>query len=128
MSNKIKGKYGEDLAVNYLIKNKYKIIERNYHFSRYGEVDIIALEPNGGGTLCFIEVKTRSSEAFGSAFEAITHTKLEKIRKCAMFYIQNVKNAQFKFKNFRIDAISVLLYGEIASGEPKITHLKNIEF
>ena len=125
MSNKIKGKYGEDLAVNYLIKNKYKIIERNYHFSRYGEIDIIALAPEFGGTLCFIEVKTRSSDAFGSAFEAITKTKLEKIKKCAMAYLPK---CPVKFKRHRIDAVSVLLYGDETSKEPNITHLKNIEF
>ena len=49
MSNKIKGKYGEDIAVKYLIKNGYKIVERNYHFSRYGEIDITMniLKENG---------------------------------------------------------------------------------
>ena len=102
MSNKIKGKYGEDIAVNYLIKNKYKIIERNYHFSRYGEVDIIALDKN---TLCFIEVKTRSNDKFGTPFEAVTKTKLNKIYKCAMSYISK---PDIKIKSFRIDAISVL--------------------
>lgn len=122
MSNKIKGKYGEDLAVNYLIKNKYKIIERNYRFSRYGEVDIIALDKD---TLCFVEVKTRSSDVFGTAFEAVTKTKLDKIRKCALFYIQN---PECKFKNYRIDAVSVLLYGDNTAKEPEITHIKNIEF
>lgn len=120
MSNKIKGKYGEDIAVNYLIKNKYKIIERNYHFSRYGEIDIIALDKN---TLCFIEVKTRSNNKFGTPFEAVTKAKLDKIRKSAIAYVANSKTS---FKTFRIDAISILLYGD--TDTPQITHIKNIEF
>lgn len=122
MSNKIKGKYGEDIAVNYLIKNKYKIIQRNYHFSRYGEVDIIALDKN---TLCFIEVKTRSNDKFGTPFEAVTKTKLNKIYKCAMSYISK---PDIKIKSFRIDAISVLLFGDADSKAPEIAHIKNIEF
>ena len=84
MSNKIKGKYGEDIAVKYLIKNGYKIVERNYHFSRYGEIDIIALDKD---TLCFIEVKTRTTEKFGTGFEAVNRTKLSKIYKCALSYL-----------------------------------------
>lgn len=122
MSNKIKGKYGEDLAVNYLIKNGYKILDRNYRFSRYGEIDIIALEKN---TLCFIEVKTRSSNAFGTPFESITNLKLAKIKKSAMAYISS---SPVKFKNFRIDGISVLLTSKSGETEPEISHLKNIEF
>jgi len=125
MSNKIKGKYGEDLAVNYLIKKGYKIIERNYRFSRYGEVDIIALDPAFGGTLSFIEVKSRSSNAFGTAFEAITPLKLDKIRKCALSYLPLAK---CKFKNYRIDAISVSLHAGKDEKEPEIKHIKNIEF
>lgn len=121
MSNKIKGKYGEDIAANFLIKNGYKILERNYHFSRYGEIDIIALDKN---TLCFIEVKTRSSNRFGTPFESITKTKLDKIKKSAYSYLQN--NACYK--NFRIDAVSVFLKSDENSAEPVINHIKNIEF
>lgn len=120
MSNKNKGKYGEEFAVNYLIKNGYKILEKNYHFSRYGEIDIIALDKN---VLCFIEVKTRSSDKFGTPFEAITKSKLDKIRKSALFYLQNSKTF---YENSRIDAISVFLSGE--NTEPRIKHIKNIEF
>ncbi len=122
MSNKIKGKYGEDTAVNYLIKNGYKILERNYHFSRYGEIDIIALD---GGTLCFIEVKTRSSNRFGTPFESITKTKLDKIRKTAYFYMQNTP---VNFTGFRIDAVSVFLAADGVETSPLINHIKNVEF
>ena len=122
MSNKIKGKYGEDLAVNYLIKNGYKILDRNYHFSRYGEVDIIALDTSCS-TLCFVEVKACTSDKFRTAFEAITSLKLDKIRKCALFYIQNTK---CRFKNHRIDAVSVVFGAGL--NEPEIKHIKNVGF
>ena len=73
MSNIQKGKYGEELAAEFLIKSGYKIIDKNYKFSRYGEIDIIALEKD---TLCFIEVKTRTNNNFGSGLEAVTKEKL----------------------------------------------------
>ena len=122
MSNKIKGKYGEDIAVKYLIKNGYKIVERNYHFSRYGEIDIIALDKD---TLCFIEVKTRTTEKFGTGFEAVNRTKLSKIYKFALSYLSIAK---IPYKNYRIDVVSILLTANETDKEPKITHIKNVEF
>ena len=102
MSNKIKGKYGEDLAVNYLIKNGYAIVERNYRFSRYGEVDIIALDKD---VLCFVEVKTRTSRAFGDPLEAINFKKQQKIRAVATAYL---KQHHILDCNCRFDAIAVM--------------------
>ncbi len=122
MSNKIKGKYREDVAVNYLIKNGYKILDRNYHFSRYGEVDIIAYDKKEN-TLCFVEVKARSNDKFGSPLEAITALKLAKIYKCALSYLPK---SPVKCSKFRIDAIAVILHQ--AGLEPEIDHIKNIEF
>lgn len=121
MSNKIKGKYGEDIAVKYLIKNGYKIVERNYHFSRYGEIDIIALDKD---TLCFIEVKTRTTEKFGTGFEAVDRIKLSKIFKCTLSYLSSTK---IPYKNYRIDVISILLTGNRDAKEPEVNHIKNIE-
>ena len=117
MSNIEIGKYGEDLACEFLIKNKYKIIDRNYKFSRYGEVDIIALDKD---ELCFIEVKTRRTNTFGTPMEAVTKDKLLKIFKCIKNY---TSKTNLKYNKTRIDVISI----EIKNNEPKITHLKNIE-
>ena len=56
MNNKLlTGKNGEDFAQVFLIRNGYKIIERN-HWKPWGELDIIALAPDK--TLVFVEVKT----------------------------------------------------------------------
>lgn len=114
MNNISTGKKGEELAYNYLIKKGYKILETNKRFSRFCEIDIIALDQK---TLVFCEVKTRRTTVCGSPLEAITKTKYQNIKKGIFYYIQ--ENPQYK--NFRIDAISIVL-------EPKleITHLKNI--
>ncbi len=118
MSNIQKGKYGENLAAEYLTKNKYQIIDRNYKYSRYGEIDIIALSPDK--ELCFIEVKTRTNDKFGTPMEAITKNKLLKIFASMQNYLAKV---EFKYKKTRIDAISI----ELNQTPPKITHIKNIE-
>lgn len=113
--NKLKGNIGEDIAVKYLSSLGYEIIERNWHFSTFGEIDIIAKEKN---ILIFVEVKTRKSLSFGHPFEAINEKKIIQIKKIANAYM--VENKQ-KYQNCRIDGISVLL-----TKPPKIEHIKNI--
>lgn len=115
MSNKVIGAKGEEIAQDYIKKQGYKIIETNKRFSRFCEIDIIAKDKD---TLVFLEVKTRSSEFCGSPLEAITKTKYENIKTGLFTYLQDSK---IKYKNFRIDAISIILKPEI-----KINHLKNI--
>lgn len=113
MNNRKFGDAGEDLACRYLERNGYKILERNKHYSRFCEIDIIAKYKN---TIVFVEVKTRKTEAFGSPLEAITKTKYENIKKGIQFYL-----AENKVKDYRIDVIGITLHPEI-----KIEHLKNI--
>lgn len=118
MTNKEIGKYGENLAKKYLENLGYKILDMNYKYSRYGEIDIVALYKN---ELCFVEVKTRRNNKFGTPMEAITKDKLIKIQLSAKNYIQEKKP---KFEKFRIDAISI----ELKENKEEITHIKNIEF
>lgn len=113
--NKETGEKGEILAQEYLKKLGFEIIETNKRFSKFCEIDIIAKDKN---TLVFIEVKTRSSDFCGSPLEAITNTKLNNIKTGVYSYLNESKT---KCKNFRIDAISIVLTPEI-----KIQHLKNL--
>ena len=114
MNNLSTGKYGEKIAAEYLIKQGYKIVETNKHFSRFCEIDIIALDKS---TLVFTEVKTRKTTKYGHPQEAITKTKYQNIKNGIYFYLQ--ENPEYK--KFRIDVISIVL-------EPKIEikHLKNV--
>ena len=84
MTQKELGDYGEDMAADYLQGRGYYVIERNFK-NKLGEVDIIAKDK---GTLCFIEVKTRESEEFGSPFEYVTPAKQKQIAKMAISYFQ----------------------------------------
>ena len=62
ISNRDLGSFGENLAKEFLIKKKFKIIDMNYHYSKNSEIDIIASKDN---ILHFIEVKTRTQNIFG---------------------------------------------------------------
>lgn len=113
MNNKKFGNAGEDLACRYLEKQGYKILERNKHYSRFCELDIIAEYKK---TIVFVEVKTRKTDNFGTPSEAITKTKYENIKKGVQYYI-----SENKVKNYRIDVIGITIKPEI-----KIEHLKNV--
>ena len=64
------GKIGEDIATQWLLKNSYSIIERNYH-KKWGEIDIVARET--AGKIHFVEVKTVSYETRRVLEYAVTH-------------------------------------------------------
>ena len=112
MNNRKFGSAGEDLACRYLEKQGYTILEKNKHYSRFCELDIIAQYKN---TTVFVEVKTRKTDNFGAPFEAITKTKFENLKKGVQFYL-----SENKVKDYRIDVIGITLKPEI-----KIEHLKN---
>lgn len=96
---------GEDKACEYLKSLGFKIIERNYR-KTYGEIDIIAIDKD---VLSFIEVKTRTSDQFGTPLEAITYFKLKSLIKTAEYYkISHPKLPE----SMRIDAVSVILSGD----------------
>ncbi len=92
---------GEGLACDFLIDNGYKIIKRNYR-TKLGQIDIIAKDKD---TLCFIEVKTRTSDMAGLPEEAITVIKQKKISKIALIYL---KENQLLNKRARFDVVSIL--------------------
>lgn len=117
MTNKEIGKYGEELAKNFLIKKGYEIIEMNYRFSRIAEIDIIAKKSN---VLHFIEVKTRTQNFYGQPLEAITPSKLKQIYSCAVQYLSKTNK---KYKNYQIDAIGINLK---KNEDPKIEFVENI--
>lgn len=107
-NNRQKGAVGEGLAVKYLEEEKYIIISQNFRFKTVGEIDIIALK---NCELHFIEVKSRSSQRFGLAAEAVGHKKQNKIRLVASAFM--AKN-RFASKVVHFDVIEVnLISGQI---------------
>jgi len=108
------GAYGENLACDFLKKQGYKILERNFRI-RGGEIDVIAKD---GDTLVYVEVKTRSSNQFGTPEESITVKKIRFLERAAKFYRLKRYNLS---QSERIDAVSVTL-----SESPEIKLIKNI--
>ncbi|MBQ2723420.1 MAG: YraN family protein [Clostridia bacterium] len=110
MSKTQTGFLGEDFAVQYLKKQKYKIIERNYKVL-HKEIDVIAQD---GETLVFVEVKTRFARFEESGLEAVTKHKQQNLIFASKCYMSkhHVVNTQVRF-----DVI------EINQGE--IHHIKN---
>lgn len=113
--NKILGKTGENLAAQFLENAGYTILEKNFRYSRFSEIDIIAKDKD---TIVFAEVKTRTSTRCGHPFEAINHKKLINIYKAGLAYLQQTP---LHYKRYRIDVISV-----IKTEPPVIEHLKDV--
>ncbi|MDR0461933.1 MAG: YraN family protein [Christensenellaceae bacterium] len=87
LNTRSQGAIAEDLACEYLLKHGYKILQRNYAFVgnfKGGEIDIIAKH---GEAIHFIEVKSRTNDAFGLGREAVGTAKQRTIRKLAIHYL-----------------------------------------
>jgi len=102
MQKKELGKKGEDVALRFLKKRGYRIIERNY-VCKMGEMDIIAREKD---TLAFIEVKTRTSTLFGPPQLAVNSKKQRQLSKVALSYL---KTKQLEDIKARFDVVAILL-------------------
>ncbi len=88
------GKLGEELAVDFLRKNDYQILQTNWIYQK-AEIDIIALKNK---VLAIVEVKTRSSLEFGLPQEFVTPKKIKLLVKAIDEYIiQNDIDADARF-------------------------------
>ena len=109
-NNNIIGRSGEEKALTYLKKNRYKILETNYK-NALGEIDIICRKRK---TIIFVEVKSRTDDYFGRPSEAVNISKQNKIRGVALSYLKYKKKTD---SLVRFDVIEVL--------ENNINHIEN---
>ena len=107
------GKKGEQLAVDFLLKNGYSVVERNYRFDK-AEVDIIAQQKD---TLAIIEVKTRSTSDFGNPQDFVKPKQIQRLVKAVNEYV--IKNDLDV--NIRFDIIAITKQGKTY----EIEHLEN---
>jgi putative endonuclease len=114
-SGHVLGNKGEEIAADYLQKKKFRIVDRGYRLFR-GELDIIAYD---GGTLVFVEVKTRTGTEFGLPEEAVTPAKQNQIKRIAQGYLME---RDLGDPDCRFDVLAILFDGE---GDPTITHFKD---
>lgn len=118
------GERGERLAVDHLIRNGYEIVVTNFKVpvgrnskgvAVTGEIDIIAID---GDTLCFVEVKTRTSEDFAPAITAVDRRKQRQITRTSKVYRRLFRLEKAKV---RFDVVTVILPKD---GKPNITLTK----
>lgn len=111
------GSFGESLAKKYLEERGYKIIDMNVKTS-FKEIDLIAILDK---ELIFVEVKTRTSSAFGDASDAILGKKLKNFQKAISIYLART---QSKYREIRADFIAIDI--DRASKSAKVQHFKDI--
>jgi putative endonuclease len=98
------GKKGESIAAEYLVKNGYKILHRNWHYG-HKEIDIVAKQNN---LLVIVEVKTRWTNYWEEPKESVRRKKQKFIIEAADAYVQSFNldiDVQF-------DVISIVLQGD----------------
>lgn len=114
VNKRAQGAIGENLAAEFLEKNGYLILQRNYRFER-GEIDLIAKDEN---ELVFVEVKARASDVFGSPEEAVTPEKQRQIRMVAEGYLFDHK---IEDQACRFDVVAI----HYVNGKPIIKLIRN---
>jgi putative endonuclease len=110
------GRRGEAIAARFLESAGLTVLERNWRCSQ-GEIDLVALE---GDELVFVEVKTRSSVAFGHPLEAITAVKLARLRRLAAAWCQAHPGGH---DAIRIDAVAVIAP---TAGAVEVEHVRRV--
>ena len=113
---KILGRWGEDLAVQFLERKGYTILDRNY-FTPFGELDIIAAVQD---SLVFVEVKTRSSNKFAFPEQSVTHRKQQRMLKAAEQYYDRHPASP---ETWQFDVIAVT---RKLGAPPEMEHFENV--
>src|SRR5690242_17460601 len=114
MERREKGDEAEALAVEHLLANGYVIRARNF-LARGGELDVVAEKDD---TLCFVEVRMRSSAAWGDPSQTVSGVKQRRVVRAAMQFLQRTG---YEDRMLRFDVISVVGRGQGA----KIEHIPN---
>lgn len=111
------GKYGEDLAENFLKKQHYKILERNWRYKN-DELDIICLDEK---ILVFVEVRLRSSNALVGGYDSVSKHKRTALRRAMEAYIEKHMP---DIITYRLDVIEITLNKTTMQHE--LLHFENV--
>lgn len=94
------GSRNEELAASFLARRGYVVIERNYK-TKLGELDLVARQ---GRTLVFVEVRSRATDQFGSALEAVGWGKQRRVSRMAKLYLAARRP---RFDDCRFDVVAI---------------------
>jgi putative endonuclease len=109
------GRFGEQRAVEYLMDEGLTVLDRNWRCAD-GEIDVIARE---GDSLVFVEVKTRTTRAFGDPAEAVVPAKAARLRRLAARWL--VEHADQHWPAVRFDVVAVVRRGPDG---PSLRHVR----
>lgn len=109
------GKWGEDVAIDYLTDKGYRILERDWH-SGHRDLDIIALD---GDVVVIVEVKTRRNRLFSEPEQSVDYRKMRNLLTASNHYVKlrHLNNP------LRFDIITIV--GAMGQ-EPEVSHLEDI--
>jgi len=112
MENRKTGEIGEKIAVLYLKKRKYEIIERNCRLP-FAEIDIVAKK---GEVLVFVEVKTartplEQKRSYWNPEDNLTRPKCLRLKRSALYYANRMMRKGVAGFEIRVDVITVRLLG-----------------
>lgn len=108
------GRAAEQAAAEYLLARRHRVLARNVR-SPYGEIDLVAVDD--GGTVVFVEVRSRTGDRFGSGIDSVDRRKRRRIVRAARcFLAQN----RLDDRSVRFDVIGI----EWGDGEPRIEHVE----
>ena len=110
------GQYGEASAARWLSQGGMVLLDRNWR-CELGEIDLVLRD---GDVLVVCEVKTRSSAAFGSPFEAVTPAKLSRLRRLGARW---VAERGVRVPEIRIDLVGVRLD---LGGDDRFDHVRGV--
>jgi putative endonuclease len=114
-NNRNIGSIGEDIAAGYLSTLGYEIVKRNFQYSNFGEIDIVAKD---GNVLVFVEVKANRTSQFGKPVLRVGIQKQRQIYKVAQIYMSynHIRNTDCRF-----DVVAI----EMGYKKNEITHFEN---
>ena len=116
-SPKARGEWGETVALEYLKKRGYAVVDRRFR-SRFGEIDLIV---KNGEFIAFVEVKTRKNANFAHAREYVSKQKQSKIRATASFWLLSHKTRLQP----RFDVMEVYAPFGVDTKSPEVNHIEN---
>jgi putative endonuclease len=115
--NKFVGEYGEKAVADFVRSQGATVVDQNWRINE-GEIDIVSRLANG--TIAFIEVKTRTSAAFGHPLEAINSQKAHRLQRLALAWLATHQSLGYPY---RIDCAAVIIE---SNGKFTIDYRENI--
>lgn len=99
------GDYGEKLALEAYLKADYEIVAQKYRCPK-GEIDLILQKEN---KLIFVEVRTKTSNSFGTAEESITEKKKQTIRKVSLYFLNGKYDGEMINLDIQYDVVTIYI-------------------